>query len=141
MNPRLLLLCWFAVTSLACGAARIAIPKVNDAQLRLKLFAAEPNIVTPTGIAVDKRDRVFVIESHTHFPKKDYPGPKSDLVKVFVDSDQDGDFDNVSIFADGFRAAMSLAFSPKGELYLVHRNGVVILRDGGGKKGSLTSAS
>jgi putative membrane-bound dehydrogenase-like protein len=134
MNRRLLLLFSLAMSTLVCGAPKVAIPKVNDPQLRLQLFAAEPNIVTPTGIAIDKRHRVFVIESHTHFPKKDYPGPKTDLVKVFVDSDKDGDFDSVSTFAEGFRAAMSLAFSPKEELYLVHRNGVVILGDRGKQK-------
>lgn len=113
----------------ASGAPRIATPKVLDPDLRLQLFAAEPNIVTPVGIAIDKEHRIFVVESHTHFPKKDYPGPKTDLIKMFVDSNKDGMFDNVTTFADGFKSTMNLAFSPKGELYLVHRNGVVVLRD------------
>lgn len=132
MNLRLLFLLSFALATLAGSAPKIAIPKVNDPELRLQLFAAEPNIVTPTGIAIDEKHRIFVIESHTHFPRKDYPGPKTDLVKMFVDSDKNGDFDNVTTFAQGFRFAMSLAFSPKGELYLVHRNGVVTLRDRNG---------
>ncbi|MCI0744632.1 MAG: c-type cytochrome [Verrucomicrobia subdivision 3 bacterium] len=124
---RYLVLYLCAITGMA--APRIDQPVVNDPGLRLQLFAAEPDIVTPVGIAVDARHRIFVIESHTHFPKPDYPGPKSDLVKVFVDTDRNGAFDEVKVFAQGFRAAMSLAFSPKEELYLVHRNGVVILRD------------
>ena len=132
MNLRLLLFLSFALATSAGGAPKIAIPKVNDPELRLQLFAAEPNIVTPTGIAIDEKHRIFVIESHTHFPRKDYPGPKTDLVKMFVDSDRNGGFDNVTTFAQGFRFAMSLAFSPKGDLYIVHRNGVVILRDRNG---------
>jgi putative membrane-bound dehydrogenase-like protein len=132
MNLRLFFLLSFVPATLAGGAPKIAIPKVNDPELRLQLFAAEPDIVTPTGIAIDEKHRIFVIESHTHFPKKDYPGPKTDLVKMFVDSDRSGDFDNVTTFAQGFRFAMSLEFSSKGELYLVHRNGVVILSDGNG---------
>jgi len=111
------------------AAPKIVPPKVLDSEVRLQLLAAEPDIVTPVGIAVDERHRIFVVESHTHFPKKDYPGPKSDLIKMFVDADKDGKFDNVTVFADGFKFSMNLAFSPKGELYLVHRNGVVILHD------------
>src|SRR5687767_2648412 len=72
MNPRSLCLFFISCITLASAAPKIAIPKVNDPDLRLQLFAAEPNIVTPTGIAVDQQHRVFVIESHTHFPKKDY---------------------------------------------------------------------
>jgi len=120
----------FCSCALAAAASpKIAIPTVNDPQLKLQLLAAEPDIVTPVGIAIDSRERIFVIESHTHFPKKDYPGPKSDQVKIFTDSAKDGKFDKVSVFANGFRFAMNLRFSPAGELYLVHRNGVIILRD------------
>jgi putative membrane-bound dehydrogenase-like protein len=132
MNPALVVLFCGAISAVASDPPNVAMPKVNDPQLQLRLFAAEPNIVTPTGIAIDPWHRIFVIESHTHFPKKDYPGPKTDRVKMFVDSDRDGAFDKVTVFAEGFRFSMSLAFSPKGELYLVHRNGVVILRDDNG---------
>jgi hypothetical protein len=127
----LFLLGWLSVSA----APNIATPKVLDPDLRLELFAAEPDIVTPVGIAIDKKHRIFVVESHTHFPKKDYPGAKSDLIKMFVDADKDGKFDNITVFADGFKSSMNLAFSPRGELYLVHRNGVVILhdRDGDGR--------
>ncbi len=114
------------------AAPKIGTPQVLDSDLRLQLFAAEPDIVTPVGIAIDNKHRVFVVESHTHFPKKDYPGPKSDQIKMFVDADKDGKFDSVTIFADGFKSTMNLAFSPKGELYVVHRNGVVILYDRNG---------
>ena len=119
----------------ASAAPKVELPKVLDSDLRLQLFAAEPDIVTPVGIAIDNKHRIFVVESHTHFPKKDYPGPKSDLIKMFVDANKDGKFDNVTICADGFKSTMNLAFSPKGELYVVHRNGVVILhdRDGDGR--------
>src|SRR5262245_41074284 len=87
----------FVLSYLSVSAAPpIVPPKVLDSDLRLELFAAEPNIVTPVGIAIDQKHRVFVVESHTHFPKKDYPGPKSDLIKMFVDADRDGKFDSVA---------------------------------------------
>jgi putative heme-binding domain-containing protein len=103
------------------AAADIQIPTVKDSRLTLSLFKAEPEIVTPVGIAINSKGEIFVVESHTHFPKKDYPGPKHDLIKTFK---PDG---TSSVYAEGFRFAMNLAFAPDGELYLVHRNGVMIL--------------
>ncbi|MHB8522573.1 MAG: PVC-type heme-binding CxxCH protein [Limisphaerales bacterium] len=116
--------------SLACArGAEIKTPTLNDPRLELSLFAAEPDIVTPIGIAVDQRSRIFVVESHTHFPKPDYNGPKFDRVKMFQDTRGAGKPDKISVFADGFYHAMNLAFAPNGELYLSHRNGVVALHD------------
>lgn len=124
----------FLAVSLAPPAAPEP-PAVRDDRLRLELVAREPDVVTPVGVAVDGKGRVFVIESHTHSPAKDYPGPKTDLIKRLDDTDGDGKPDRVSVFADGFKDAMNLAFSPSGELYVCHRTGVVVLhdRDGDGK--------
>lgn len=36
---------------------------VHDPRLELSLFAADPDIVTPIGMAIDRSDRIFVIES------------------------------------------------------------------------------
>lgn len=116
------------LATFACAAAKIDVPAVKDSRWTLSLFAAEPEIVTPVGIAVDGRGQIFVVESHTHFPKKDYPGPKHDVIKVFQ---SDGTW---KVYAEGFRAAMNLAFGPKGKLYLVHRNGVVILEGSDSRK-------
>jgi hypothetical protein len=114
------------------SAAVIVTPALSDTNLSLTLVASEPDIVTPIGAAVDARGRLFVIESHTHQVKPDYPGPKSDRVKVFTDTNADGIPDRSLVFAEGFRYAMNLAFSPDGTLYLTHRNGVFILRDRNG---------
>jgi hypothetical protein len=107
---------------------------VKDERLRLSLFAADPDIVTPIGVAVDRRGRIFVIESHTHMPNPDYKGPKEDCVKVLEDRDGDGRAERVSIYAKGWRDAMTLAFAPDGTLYVCHRTGVTALydRDGDG---------
>ena len=114
-------------------AAVIVAPKVKDRFLDFHIIAAEPDIVTPVGIASDAKGRLFVVESHTHFPKADYPGPKRDRVKLFVPSilpsGQPGSDLKQSIFADDLYHAMNVAFSPGGELYLAHRNGVLILHD------------
>src|SRR5436190_16097731 len=119
--------CFLLLTTAA--GAEIRLPALNDAQLQLTLFAAEPDILTPIGLAIDKRGRLFVVESHTHFPRTNYPGPKFDRIKIFTDTRVAGKPERIAIFADGLYHSMNLAFSPGGELYLTHRNGVVILHD------------
>ena len=66
----------------------------------MTIFTAEPEIVTPIGIAIDKPGRVFAVESHTHLPKPGYSGPKRDRVKVFEDRNHDGQPDRISVFAE-----------------------------------------
>lgn len=121
-----------ALVLLAIGSSSAADtrpPAVSDSRLQLTLVAEAPEIVTPIGINVDSRGRVYVVESHTHFPKPDYKGPKSDRVRVFEDTNGDGRADRITTFADGFHHAMNLARSPDGVLHLVHRNGVIRLED------------
>lgn len=59
----------FLLTTVAaadlCGQE---IPRLMDARLELKLFAETPDIVTPIGMVIDAKNRIFVIESHTHHP-------------------------------------------------------------------------
>ncbi len=121
---------WIAWAELANSTPpESTLPEVRDSRLRLSLFASEPDIVTPIGATVDAGDRLFVIESHTHLPEHDYDGPDSDRIKVFEDADGDGKPERISVFADGFDDAMNLAFSPQGDLYVVHRAGVSRLSD------------
>ncbi|MBM3838960.1 MAG: hypothetical protein FJ398_13530 [Verrucomicrobia bacterium] len=83
----------------------------------------------PIGLAIDRQNRLFVVESHTHQPRADYPGPKFDRVKIVSDTDGGGKADSVSIFAENLKWSMNLTFSPAPELYLTHRNGVGVLHD------------
>ncbi len=107
---------------------------VLDDRLVLSLVAEEPDIVTPIGIAIDDKDRLYVLESHTHLPPKDYQGPDGDLIKVFEDTNGDGHFDKISVFAEGIKEGMNLAFSPEGHLYLITSREVWVFydRDGDG---------
>ncbi len=129
MNPRLLSALFLALPASLLQAADPVTPQVLVPGWEIALFSSEPDIVTPVGIAVDGKGRVFVAESHTHKVKPDYPGPKSDRVRIYEDTNGDGRADQSSIFAEGFTAAMNLAFDPDGVLHLVHRNGVVRLED------------
>src|SRR5436305_255685 len=76
-------------------------PQPVDRRLLFERVAAEPEIVTPTGIAVDGRGRLLVVESHTHFPPKDYRGPRGDRIRLFEDRDHDGRPEPSGIFFEG----------------------------------------
>ena len=80
----------FPFVVVACFSARNTIRAdvavhVHDDRLQLSVFAVAPDIVTPIGMAIDDRDHLFVLESHTHLPANSYPGPKGDLIKRFTD--------------------------------------------------------
>ncbi|MDR8392711.1 c-type cytochrome [Aliifodinibius sp. S!AR15-10] len=107
---------------------------VIDDRLELTRFAEDPDIVTPIGIAIDKQNRIFVLESHTHLPPSDYPGPDSDRIKLMRDNDA-GQPDSISVFAEGFEAGMNITISPEGHLYLVTASEVWVVydRDGDGR--------
>lgn len=110
-------------------------PRVVDPRLTLSRFAAEPDVVTPTGLTVDTKGRVFVVESHTHFRPADYKGPPADRVRVLEDADGDGKAEKVSTFFEGTTYTMGIGFHPNGDLYGSTRNEVFRLtdRDGDGK--------
>ena len=112
-----------------------ALPRSLDSRLAFELIAREPRIVTPTGLAVDSRGRVLIIESHTHFRPKDYVGPPADRIRLFEDADGDGRFERVSTFFEGTKMTMSLAFARDGSLFVATRSALYRLtdRDGDGK--------
>lgn len=87
-------------------------PKSLDPRLKIELFAEHPQIVTPTGLDVDHRGRVFAIESNTHFPPEGYKGHPTDRVLVMSDSDNDGKADKIVVFTDGLKYSMSVAVRP-----------------------------
>ncbi len=109
--------------------AGVELPKVLDARLKIELVAAEPDIVTPTGLAVDARGRVLVVESHTHFRPVGYQGPPADRVRMFEDTNGDGRTDRISTFFEGTRYTMNIGAHHDGSVYLATRNEIMRLRD------------
>lgn len=107
-------------------------PVVRDPQLEVILFAQDPEIVTPIGAVVDATGALLVIESHTHSAPPNYKGPKADRIKRLVDTNDDGRADTITIFADGLREAMNLAFDPAGVLHVVTSKQVIRLADENG---------
>jgi putative membrane-bound dehydrogenase-like protein len=104
-------------------------PTCTDPRLVIELVAREPEIVTPTGLAVDERGRVWVIENNTHERPGNYHGPKSDRLRVFSDFDAGGRPRHVATFAEGFRNAMSLSLAGDGAVLLATRSDIYRLRD------------
>lgn len=117
------------VSFLPAAKAQNESPKSLDPRVTIRLFAAEPDIVTPTGIAVDHRGRVFCIESHTHFRPKDYKGPAADRIRIYEDTDGDGKADRIRNFFEGTTATMNLAFGSDRKLYVATRASIFRLSD------------
>src|SRR5207253_9832604 len=136
MKKKKILSCW--TTLLLCGflggSSRADmpgdnhlsdIPKPHDPRLVVELFAAEPDIVHPIGVAFDRKGRLLVIESHTHFPPEGYQGPKGDRIRVLEDTDGVGKADRFTTFSEGTRESMSIAVHPDGSVYLATRYEIV----------------
>ncbi len=118
--------------TIATGSATAAAPQSTDPRLKIDLFAESPAVVTPVGIVVDPRGRVFAVESHTHFPPPGYTGPKTDRILMLEDTKGAGKADRVSVFYENSKATMCLAISPDGSLYVSTRSDIFRLRDAGG---------
>src|SRR5687767_3163029 len=73
-----------------------------DQRFEASIYASNPQIVTPIGLAIGDDHSLFVVESHTHQPKSNYPGPRSDRIKRFKDTNADGQPDEMEVFADGY---------------------------------------
>src|SRR5215208_2177274 len=117
---------WSFVVGNSVGAAE---PRVAGGGYKLELVAKEPQIVTPIGMAFDRKGRLLVIESHTHQRPDKYQGPEGDRIRMLCDSDGDGRLDRWSTFAEGFRHAMNLLAREDGAVYVVMRHKIVLLRD------------
>ncbi len=107
-------------------------PRALDERLVVELVAEHPRINTPTGMDVDRKGRIWAIESNTHFPPKNYKGHPSDRILVFEDLGPDGRARKRTVFADGFRYGMSIAVRPNGDVYFATRWQVMILKDTNG---------
>src|SRR5438128_7271874 len=118
-----------AILLSSASISRAAAPTPTDQRLVMELIAREPDIVTPTGIAVDSAGRIWVIENNTHQRQADYKGPSSDRIRIFSDFDGGGRAQKIHTFAEGFRDSMGLALGKDGAVYLATRANVFLLRD------------
>ena len=103
------------------------LPKSPDPRIQIELVAEAPNIVTPTGLGVDSKGRVLVIESHTHFRPKDYQGPERDRVLMFIP--QKNGKAKRSIFYEGLNMGMDTCVGADDWVYLAERSRILRAKD------------
>ncbi|MEI6465985.1 MAG: PVC-type heme-binding CxxCH protein, partial [Verrucomicrobiota bacterium] len=78
--------------------------------LRLELFAAEPDIAKPIFMAWDERGRLWIAETrdYPHDVKPD--GLGNDSIKICEDTDGDGKADTFTVFADHLNIPTGFTF-------------------------------
>lgn len=118
-----------AACLLAGEASEITLPEVKDTRLKLEIVAEAPDLVTPTAVTVDQQGRVFVVESHTHFPPQDYQGPRTDWIRWFQDADGDGRAEARGVYYEGPTHTMGLGAYHDGSLFVATRSQVFRLWD------------
>ena len=95
---------------------------------RLELFASEPDIINPIGLAWDERGRLWAAET-VDYPNEMTPDRVgNDKIKILEDTDGDGKCDKVTVFADGLNIPTSLTFS-RGGIIVAHVPDFLFLKD------------
>lgn len=99
--------------------------------MRLELFASEPDIGKPIAFAWDERGRLWIAET------SDYPhgvspnGQGNDTIKICEDTDGDGKADTFTVFADRLNLPTSLVFA-KGGVIVANPPDFIFLKDTNG---------
>ncbi|HZZ73802.1 MAG TPA: PVC-type heme-binding CxxCH protein, partial [Pirellulales bacterium] len=117
------------VRAATAGGAAAAEPVVHDPALKLELFAAAPDIVTPIGATFDAKGRLLVIESQTHERDKNYQGPPKDRIRMLDDPGHTGHATRFRTFYEGTEFTMSLARGQEGWIYVATRMKIFRIRD------------
>jgi len=110
------------------AAAGLAVPE----GFRVRLFAAEPDVRQPIGIATDARGRLWVAENNTYAERPlGFDPSQRDRILVLEDTDHDGKADKRKVFWDQARKLTSVelgfggvwALCPPQLLFLPDRDG------------------
>lgn len=67
---------------------------------RVDLVAAEPDVHQPVALAVDEQGRLWIAEAHS-YPRKRGEGEGLDRILVLADADDDGTFEERTVFMEG----------------------------------------
>jgi len=96
---------------------------------RVELVACEPDLVNPVAMAFDDRGRIFVTESF-EYPRLE-AGPGRDRIKILEDTNGDGRFDSVKIFAEGLNIPSGIAVG-HGGVWVANAPDILFLEDTNG---------
>lgn len=93
---------------------------------KVELVASEPDLVNPVAMAFDDRGRIYVTESF-EYPRRE-PGPGRDRIKILEDTNGDGRFDRVKIFAEGLNIPSGIAVG-HGGVWVANAPDILFLED------------
>ena len=93
---------------------------------RVELVAAEPDVINPVAMAFDDRGRLFVTESF-EYPRRS-PGPGRDRIKILEDTNGDGRFDSMKVFAEGLNIPSAIAVG-YGGVWVANAPDILFLED------------
>ena len=122
---RFLICCFGLLATVGAGE----LPVVMDKNWQLELVVSDPQLVTPIGCCFDKRGRLLIVESHTHFPSENYSGPKTDRIYVFKNEGQGTTLDQKQLFYEGGQATMGVTPLEDDWMAIVSRGQVIRVRD------------
>ncbi|MCC6794467.1 MAG: hypothetical protein IT366_05055 [Candidatus Hydrogenedentes bacterium] len=104
----------------------LAALRLADPNLMVECVASEPDIVDPVAVTWDEDGRMYVVEM------RDYPlGPVGGTVRRLTDENQDGKYENATIFADNLPFPNS-ALAYNGGLLVTAAPDVWFLKDNDG---------
>ncbi len=92
----------------------------------VEAVASEPQIVNPVAMTFDEQGRIWVTESF-EYPRLE-PGPGRDRIKVLEDTNQDGQVDKVTIFAEGLNIPSGIAVG-YGGVWVANAPDILFLQD------------
>ena len=72
-----------------------------------EVVACEPDLLNPIAMTFDERGRLWVTESF-EYPRRD-AGPGRDRIKILEDTNGDGSYDLVKVFAEGLNIPSGIA--------------------------------
>lgn len=116
-------------TCYSASTIKKELPRVLDPRLEVKLIADDPAIVHPVAITFDKKGRLLVVESHSHFRPAGYQGPPHDRIRLLEEPASEGKPARFSTFFEGTKSTMDIATHPDGSIYVATRNEILRLRD------------
>ena len=109
----------------AQSPAKALLPTVPP-ELKVALFASEPQIRNPAAIAFDGKGRLFVGQGPQYRnPKPDTP---TDSVVMLTDADGDGVAESAKTFATGFNSIQGLAWHGR-DLWIGNSPDLTVVRD------------